>query len=326
MYYLDAHLHISPQFMGEDVLRFMDRTETEKAVLQATWHSTFGPLAPAALEMKKAHPDRLYVFGAPDARLYLGDIKHIGRRVTENLKPLLDGGMDGVKFLEGKPNMRKMFPIPAFDSEAWEPFFAFLEENAIPVTWHVNDPASHWSKDVSPWLIKQGWAYDETFINNEAQYAEVLRVLERHKKLKAVLAHFFFMSDSLPRLSQILDAYPNVRLDITPGIEMYENFSASPEQSAAFFERYGDRILYGTDIGGRTILTNEGCPFNERENLRRPEIVRYFLSGTAPTQIHADGAYIIDRKPFLLRPLALSGERLEKICHKNAETLMLGRI
>ena len=322
MYYLDAHLHISPGFKGEDVLRFMDRTGTEKAVLQSVYHTSFGPLTPVALTMKQAHPDRFFVFGAPDRRLYFGDTEHIGEKVVEDLKPFFDKGMDGVKFLEGKPTVRKMCPVPDFDSEAWEPFFAFLEENGIPLTWHVNDPAAHWAKDVSPWLVKQGWAYDETYINNEVQYAQVLNVLDRHKKLKAILAHFFFMSDSRDRLAKILDGHPAVRVDLTPGIEMYENFSAENEASAAFFEKYRDRIIYGTDIGGRCILTNEGCPFNERENLRRPEIVKYFLTGTEPVEIRSDGDYIIDRKPFILRPLALRGERLEEIAHGNLEAAL----
>ena len=322
MYIIDAHLHISPEFHGDDVLRFMDRTETDKAVLQAVWHSGAGPLAPMALEMKQAHPDRFYVFGAPDMRLYLEDTEHVGQRVTEDLKPLLDRGMDGVKFLEGKPTVRKRFPFPPFDSEAWEPFFAFLEENEIPLTWHVNDPASHWSKDASPWLIKQGWAYDETYINNEDQYAEALHVMDRHKDLKAILAHFYFMSDSQPRLAKILDAHPGLRVDLTPGIEMYEHFSADIENTAAFFEKYRDRILYGTDIGGRCILTNEGCAFNEKENLRRPRIVRYFLTGTEPVEIRPDGDYIVDKKPFLLRPLGLSGERLDEICRANLERVL----
>ena len=31
---------------------------------------------------------------------------------------------------------------------------------------------------------------------------------------------------------------------------MYENFSAAPERARAFFARYADRIIYGTDLGG----------------------------------------------------------------------------
>lgn len=314
---IDAHVHISPEFCGEDIISFLDRTDTERAVLQAVFHTKYGPLAPLAMRLKKTHPDRIYVFGSPDAKLYFSKKDTIGKAQIEYLKPFLDDGMDGIKLLEGKPQMRKAYPFPPFDSEAWEPFFSFVEENAIPLMWHVNDPACHWSKDVSPWLIKQGWAYDETFINNEDQYSEVLRVLDRHPKMKVILAHFYFMSGDLGRLSSLLDTHPEVRVDLTPGIEMYMNFSKNIQETDLFFKKYGSRILYGTDTGGRCILTNEGCSFNVKENLLRPEIVREFLAGKTERRIESDGDFLIDREPFTMRPLGLSGERLEKIFCKN---------
>ena len=97
----------------------------------------------------------------------------------------------------------------------------------------------------------------------------MLSVLARHPRLRIVFAHFFFMSAQLDRLSGILDRYENVSVDLTPGIEMYENFSAAPERARAFFVRYADRIIYGTDIGGRCVLMGEDKAFDEAENLRR---------------------------------------------------------
>ena len=323
MYIIDEHLHISPEFNGDNIIKFMDRTGTDKAVLQSVYHTSFGPLAPLALKLKKEYPDRFYVFAAPDASLYFKNADRIGEAQIEFLKPYFDMGADGVKLLEGKPQMRKAYPIPDFDSDSWEPFFAYLEKNGIPITWHVNDPENHWSKDVSPWLVKQGWAYDETFINNEKQYSEVLNVIDRHKKLKVIFAHFFFMSAQLERLAEILDSHPSVMIDLTPGIEMYENFSKDKEKALLFFEKYHDRIIYGTDIGGRCILTNEGCSFNEKENLRRPEIVRDFLAGSSESVIESDGNFLIDRAPFILKPLGLSTQRLEEIYHRNLERQLI---
>lgn len=322
-YIIDEHLHISPEFNGDAIVRFMDRTRTDKAVLQSVYHTKYGPLSPLALDLKSRYPDRFFVFGAPDARLYFTHETDIGNAQLEFIVPLLDRGMDGIKLLEGKPHMRKAYPIPSFDSESWDPFFEYLETNGIPVTWHVNDPESHWSRDVSPWLISQGWAYDETFINNEVQYAEVLGVLDRHPNLKIIFAHVFFMSAQLDRLSSILDKYPNVKIDLTPGIEMYENFSADIGKTKDFFEKYHDRIVYGTDIGGRCILTNEGRQFNEKENIRRPEIVRQFLESDDDVLIESDGNFLIDRKPFVMHCIGLSQERLEEIYHKNMEEMLL---
>jgi Predicted metal-dependent hydrolase of the TIM-barrel fold len=297
----------------------MDETETDNAVIQAVSHSECISLIPGALVMKHMSHGRFYVFGSPDLTEYYLHPNEIGKYQAEYIKRMLEAGIDGVKMLEGKPQMRKTIPIPDFDLPCWEPFWAFMEESGTAFTFHVNDPENHWSKDVSEWIKKQGWWYDESFINNEVQYSQVLTVLERHPYLKAILAHFFFMSAQLERLDDIMSRFPNVMLDLTPGIEMYENFSAQPELSRAFFDKYGDRIIYGTDIGGRCILTNEGEPFNCRENHRRPEIVRKFLGEKGEILIESDGDFLIQRKPFVMRCLNLEGKRLEMILRGNLE-------
>ena len=314
---IDDHVHCSPEISPAELAGFLSETGTGRAVIQAVAHSKEGPLYPLGLEMKKINPGRFWVFGAPDRAEYFKGSDNLGFRQKEFVRDMVAKGVDGIKLLEGKPQMRKAVPVPDFDAECWEPFFAFIEDEQLPVMWHVNDPEKFWSPDVSPWLVKQGWAYDESFINNEEQYRQVLTVLERHPHIRAVFAHFFFMSAQLERLDAIMDRYPNVMVDLTPGIEMYENFSADSDNSKAFFDKYHDRICYGTDIGGRCILTNEGEAFNKKECLRRPEIVREFLSGKEETLIEADGAFLIDREPFVMKPLGLEGERLEEILGGN---------
>ena len=313
----DAHVHCSPEISPAALSDFLAETGTDRAVIQAVSHSVCISLIPTALEMKRLAPDRFWVFGAPDRRAYFSAGDNLGRAQRDYVRDMVSLGMDGVKLLEGKPQMRKALPVPDFDAPCWEPFWEYLEENRLPVMWHVNDPETNWGKNASPWLISQGWAYDDSFINNEEQYRQVLEVLKRHPNLRVVFAHFFFMSAQLDRLSDILDSFPDIMIDLTPGIEMYENFSAAPEQAAQFFDRYQDRICYGTDIGGRCILTNEGQPFNREECLRRPEIVRSFLSGRDEQLICSDGNFLIDRKSFVMKPLGLPDSVLEKILNGN---------
>lgn len=314
---IDDHVHYSPEVTPSFLAQFLSQTGTDRAVIQAVSHSKEITLIPGALEMKHLYPGRFWVFGAPDRTLYGSAGDRLGALQADYIRRMRELGLDGVKLLEGKPQMRKSLPIPDFDDACWEPFWDYLEKEQIPVMFHVNDPEKFWSGDVSPWLVRQGWAYDESFINNEEQYSQVLTVLQRHPGLRIVFAHFFFMSAQLDRLSEILDRYESVMVDLTPGIEMYENFSSDIEKAGDFFERYHDRICYGTDIGGRCILTNEGQPFNEKECLRRPEIVRYFLEGTEERMIKADGDFLIDREPFVMRPLGLPPERLEEIYSLN---------
>ena len=313
----DAHMHYSPQTGPEKLAEFMKETGTDSAVIQAVSHSKCISLIPGALVMKHMNSDRIYVFGSPDASEYYLHPDEIGKYQAEYIKRMLEAGIDGVKMLEGKPQMRKSLPIPDFDNPGWEPFWKFMEESGTALTWHVNDPEDHWSTDVSDWVKKQGWWYDESYINNEVQYTQVLNVMERHPNLRAVFAHFFFMSAQLDRLDDILDRFPNVMVDLTPGIEMYENFSADIDCTRAFFSKHAGRIIYGTDIGGRCILTNEGEVFNVAENLRRPEIVRTFLGGEGEVTIESDGNFLIQRKPFVMQCLNLEGERLERILSGN---------
>ena len=208
--------------------------------------------------------------------------------------------------------------MPPFDDARWEAFWAWAEESGTPILWHVNDPENFWDFEHAPaFAVQQGWLYDESYVNNEAQYAEVLNVLSRHPALKIDFAHFFFMSAQLDRLDGILSRFENVRVDLTPGIEMYENFSADIDRARAFFERWHERIIYGTDICGRCILMGEAKELDEWENLRRPEIVREFLTLDGERKIASDGHFLIKRAPFVMRGLGLRGERLGEILGGN---------
>lgn len=320
----DAHIHYSPQTGPEFLTEFLNETETDGAVIQAVSHSRCISLVPGALVMKHMNPGRFYVYGSPDLTGYYLDQDNFGEHMAQYTGFIMNCGCDGIKMLEGKPQMRKAHPIPDFDDNCWEPFWSFAEENSVPILWHVNDPETNWSPDASPWVKKQGWWYDESFINNEEQYSQVLNVLSRHRNLKVVFAHFFFMSAQLDRLDEIMDRYPEIMVDMTPGIEMYENFSENIERTKDFFEKYIGRIAYGTDIGGRCILTNEGDPFNRKENLRRPEIVRTFLMSDGETVIEADGNFIHDRNPFVMRGLGLDQNGREAVFSKNIERMSGG--
>lgn len=318
----DVHVHYSPQTGPEFLTQFLDTTGTDRAVIQAVSHTRCLSLIPGALVMKDMSPGRFYVFGSPDLSEYYMHPDTLGQHLAQYGELILAAGCDGIKLLEGKPQMRKTVPVPDFDAPCWEPFWAWAEEKGVPLLWHVNDPEQHWSPNPSAWLVKQGWWYDESFINNEVQYSQVLAVLERHPGLKIIFAHFFFMSAQLERLEGIMDRFPNIMVDLTPGIEMYENFSADIANTKRFFEKFALRIAYGTDTGGRCILTNEGEEFNEKENLRRGEIVQSFLSGISETVISADGEFIHERAPFTMRPLGLEGQRLENILSGNVTRLI----
>ena len=315
---LDGHVHYTLDLDPAAFVALLDRTGTERANLAVITHGDRVSCTPEALALKALYPGRFFCFGSLDPCLYYRGGADMGAGQAAYAASLLAAGCDGVKLLEGKPQLRKKLPIPDFDDMCWDAFWAWAEENAVPVLWHVNDPEAFWDASKVPaWAAKQGWLYDESYINNEEQYRQVFTVLGRHPGLKILFAHFFFFSAQLGRLAAILDAYPNVMTDLTPGIEMYENFSLAPEETRAFFDRFHDRIVYGTDIGSRFVYNTGNKPFNEKENLRRPEIVRAFLTNTAPETGSADGNFVIGRPDFEMMGLGLTGERLREILSGN---------
>lgn len=315
---IDGHVHVSAQTDIDYLIEFLEKTNTDKANIIACSHSKLFSLTHLALKMKEKYPNRFYVFTAPDVKAYTEHKNDLGEHMAKYCSDLINKGCTGIKLLEGKPQMRKFYSIPDFDLEVWEPFFKWCEDEQIPILWHVNDPEDFWdNKNAPSFAVSQGWLYDDTYVNNEDQYSQVLNVLKRHPNLRIDFAHFFFMSKQLDRLSKILDEFKNVMIDITPGIEMYENFSQDINKTRTFFEKYHNRIIYGTDIGGRCVLMGEEKIFDEQENLRRPNIVRDFLSEEKEILIESDGHYLIDRKPFMMKCLNLSDEKLEEILSLN---------
>lgn len=314
---IDEHIHYALPISFEELERARALSGADGAVLVTVPDRSRVLVTPEALMMKAHAPDRYYVFTSLDVSEYFKHPKAIGRHFAKYVKRAMKMGCDGVKLIEGKPDMRKRLPIPDFDSECWEEFWAYAEREQVPILWHVNDPEEFWDIDRIPaWAKERGWFYDESYVNNEAQYTQVMRVLERHPKLKITFAHFFFMSAQLERLQGILDAYPNVAVDITPGIELYMKLSENPERSREFFIKNRERILYGTDIGARSVL-GVGSGINMEESLRRSEIVQEFLTGTEKLTVHADGNFLIGTEDFELNALNLPEEVLRDIFSEN---------
>ena len=313
----DAHVHYSLDLDPAAFVSLLDRTGTEKANVAVIAHGDRVNCTPEALALKALYPARFTVFGQLDPCLYYRGGEDMGRKQAAFAASLLAAGCDGIKLLEGKPQLRKALPIPDFDASCWDAFWTWCEDTQIPVLWHVNDPENFWDASKVPaWAAAQGWLYDESFLNNEEQYRQVLTVLRRHPGLKICFAHFFFFSAQLARLADVLERYPNVVTDLTPGIEMYENFSRAPGDTRAFFDRFHDRILYGTDIGSRFVY-HGGRPFNEKENLRRPEIVRAFLTNREDETVAPDGNFVVGRPDFTMMGLGLEVERLGEILSGN---------
>lgn len=245
---IDSHIHFSFPHTFEEVEDALNISCATRGNLVAQIDRYKVSDTIDCLYAKYLSKDRIYVYGSLDATQYLKN-QNMGYNLIEHIKHLMNCGCDGIKMLEGKPDQRKIFKIPNFDNDEWDKVFEYIEKEQINIIWHVNDPEEFWDINKIPvWAKQAGWFYDNTFINNEKQYNEIKNVLDKHPLLHITFAHFFFMSNQLNRLDKILSKYPNVCVDITPGIELFENLSKNLKEAKDFFIKYQDRIIYGTDI------------------------------------------------------------------------------
>lgn len=314
---IDDHIHYADSLNPEKLNRLIREQRLSGVALQCIPQADDLPVEEDAFSFAAQAEVPVYIFGGIRRELYRLSECELSGALVKEVKRLMDMGCTGIKMLEGKPQIRKAHPIPDFDRQVWEPYWAYLEAQKIPVYFHVNDPEEFWDREkISKHALESGWLYDETFINNEEQYRQVLAVLNRHPGLQVVFPHFFFFSKQLTRLADIMDAVPGMRIDLTPGIELYYNLSGQPEEAAAFFERYQNRILYGTDIGAGEIVRSMDEELSLEDAASRIKLIRDFLETKGDYILYPDGCYVREG-PVRMHGLGLPEEILEKIYEKN---------
>lgn len=163
-------------------------------------------------------------------------------------KELMEIGFDGIKMLEGKPSEHKRIG-KNLNCEELNKFYREIEKDGTHLLMHSNDPDEFWDVDRAPdWAIERGWAYlDGTYASYEEIKRQTIKILEDHPNIKMTLAHFFFLSKNPELLEELFQKYPNLCVDLTPGGEMYVEFYNRYDYYKEFFNKYSNRLIFGTD-------------------------------------------------------------------------------
>ena len=311
---VDSHVHFDDTKYAAVMLKVIEGARFHRINLASLISRQKVNSNPESLYFKAKHPKRTYAFGALDySPLFLGE-RWGSLDLAAQADTLMKIGFDGVKMVEGKPTSRKMVPL-YLDGEAYEEFFSKADSSGFPILLHVADPEEFWDVAKVPmWAKKHGWFYGNgSYPEKEQLYMEIDNVLEEHPGMKVIFPHFYFLSADLERAARLLNRYPNVYLDLTPGIEMYYNFSRDTEKSREFFLRYQDRILFGTDITSDLTLS---------QALARAWIVRKFLETDESFHLPAHADELLEGPVEApLRGLGLPSDVLGKIYARNFEKI-----
>ena len=306
---IDGHVHMGTIAGEGAMLAIRQATGIGKMALASIQDPHAGTGLPQSLYMKARHADSFYVFAGLNHAEKLSEGKVRAPSLAEQAASFARMGCDGIKMIEGKPTSRRHLNIPVTD-RYFADYWACVEEQGMPVLWHVNDPEEFWDPQKIPgWAKQRHWGYGPEDAQKEDLYREVDEVLRRYPRLKIIFAHFYFLSADLARAARLLDEHPNVHVDLAPGVEMLYNISRDPEAGRDFFTRYAGRIVFGTDLAsGLTV---------EEGRVRAGIVFRWLESGDV-FRVPAGADFLLGPpEDGVIRGMSLPEEVLTRIYREN---------
>jgi len=159
----------------------------------------------------------------------------------------------GMEFRD-KDSVLIMIDDPQFD-----PVFAYLTENNIPLVGHLGEPKNCWlpldemtTKNDSGYFSRNPHYHmykHPEFPSYEEQMEARDRMLDKNPNLIFIGCHLASLEWSVDVLAEWFDKYPNTAVDMAARMgQLFYQTVEDREKVRNFFIKYQDRILYGTDM------------------------------------------------------------------------------
>lgn len=264
---VDVHTHISVSAQAEhgvplaserhflapahELLPCMDRKNL-RALVNLT--GGFGDgLKQAIANYDLAHPGRFYTFTEP-----------CWSRIQEPNYASLQAQMIGEGHRAGARGLKILKTLGLFlrenvtsgvlvkvDDPRFDPMWEACGQLGIPVAIHVSDPIAFFrptdrlNERYEELAAHPDWSfYDHDFPSNAELLEARNRVMARHPRTEFLVLHVGNFAEDLANVSQNLDRFPNMTVDIAARIG---ELGRQPRTARKFFDKYQDRILFGTD-------------------------------------------------------------------------------
>jgi predicted TIM-barrel fold metal-dependent hydrolase len=211
-------------------------------------------------------------------------------------------------------------PLVKIDDPRFDPMWETCAVLKMPVAIHVSDPEAfflpidRFNERWEELHSHPDWSfYGADFPSNQQLLEARNRMFARHPKTQFVALHVGNNAENLGYVAECLDKFPNMHVELAARIG---ELGRQPRASKKFFDRYQDRIMFGTDATPHVdkfpqqvysdALYEIYFRFLETED-------EYF--NYAPSEVPPQGRWRI-------YGLGLSEQVLKKVYHKNAERLL----
>jgi predicted TIM-barrel fold metal-dependent hydrolase len=212
--------------VGEEAFRVMDRYKAADAARFSTigWMDWTGVESRDFVTVSVARLERLVEHGA------------VGFKIWKDL---------GLSVCDASGELMRV------DDERLAPIFEKAGELGVPVMVHIGDPEAFFlpidanNERYEELAAHPDWGFHGAQFSKHELLEQRDRVFTRHPNTTFVAAHIAENAEDLQRVSAMLDANPNVVVDISARAS---ELGRQPYSARKFFLRFADRILFGADL------------------------------------------------------------------------------
>jgi predicted TIM-barrel fold metal-dependent hydrolase len=176
-----------------------------------------------------------------------------GERLAQSLRRSLAAGARGLKVWKdlglSVTDDRGALLLP--DDARLTPVWQVAAEEGVPVLIHTADPHAFFAsvdgvnERLEELLLNPDWSFAQL---GGAHYERLLRALEglvaANPATTFIAAHVAGAAEDLDRVERLLEAYPNLFVDIAARIA---ELGRQPRRAQNLIARYADRVLFGSD-------------------------------------------------------------------------------
>lgn len=233
-----------------------------------------------------------------------------GARAAAQLEKDYNQGARGLKIFKslGFSVVDKDGNRVAVDDPRLDPLWAKCGELGIPVLIHTADPKQFWEPfdaNNERWLELKTHPRRKREDDKPVPFKQLIQeqhnLFKKHSKTTFIAAHMGWYANDLNHLGELLDAMPNMMVEIGAVIA---ELGRQPRFARAFMEKYQDRVLFGKDS-----YKPEEYPTYFRVLESNDEYFPYYKRYHAFWRMYG---------------LGLSDEVLKKIYYKNAIRIIPG--
>lgn len=233
----------------EELLEVMNRRNI-RAMVNLT--GGYGPsVEPSLAGLDRKQPGRFLTFTQPwYARMNEPGYEKMQAEEIERAHKL---GVRGLKVLKNlglvvRDDAGKLIRI---DDKRFDPMWEVCGSLGIPVAIHTSDPAAfftpidRFNERFEELNNHPDWSFHgKDFPTNEQLLEQRDRVFSRHPRTQFIALHVGHFAENLGHVSRSMERFPNMHVEI--GARIGE-LGRQPRTTRRFFDRYQDRILFGTD-------------------------------------------------------------------------------